>query len=357
MRRHLPLALLITSLALASCRTPGSSVVAQGQLPAAPDRSGLPEDQITAAELERHIRFLASDELRGRRAGTREADIAARYIAEHFRAAGVRPAPGSQDFFQAVPLPRVGPGAVSYNVVGVIEGSDPALRNEYVALLAHYDHVGAGMRNGPGATAADSIFNGARDNAMGTAAVLAAAKALAAERPARSVILLAVTAEEGGIIGSQFYAENPLIPLNQTVYALNIDTGGYSDTSIVTVVGLGRTTADPLIRQGAAAYGLEVISDPAPEQNLFDRSDNVRLAAKGIPAPTFSPGFRSFEDPGVANYYHRPNDEPDDLDYAYLRRFALAYVRAARLIADSPTRPTWTAGDKYEAAARALYGR
>ena len=82
------------------------------------------------------------------------------------------------------------------------------------------------------------------------------------------------------------------------------------------------------------------------------------LAARGIPAPTFSPGFRAFTDPGVANFYHRVADEADETyPFDYLRRFAQAYTRAARLIADAPTRPTWTPGDRYEAAARALYGR
>ncbi len=149
--------------------------------------------------------------------------------------------------------------------------------------------------------------------------------------------------------------QHPLVPLDRTVFALNIDGGGYSDTTIATVIGLERTTADALIAAGAAAYGLNVIPDPAPEQNLFDRSDNVNFARQGIPAPTFSPGFRSFSDPGVATYYHRPQDEADDdFDYAYLRRFVQAYAHAARRIADSPYRPVWKPGDTYEPAARAL---
>lgn len=324
------------------------AIVSAQPAPAASPR--LPEDTFDRAALAAHLRFLASDELMGRRAGTWGADVAARYIAEQFRAAGVRPAPGSDEYFQAVPLPRE--AGTSYNVVGVLEGSDPALKDEYIILMAHYDHVGAGMENGRGAAPTDSIFNGARDNGMGTVALIAAAHALAQERPARPVIFLAAAAEEMGLVGSRYYAEHPLIPLQQTVFGLNIDSGGYSDTSVVTLVGMGRTTADSLIAAGAAVYGLEVIPDPSPEQGLFDRSDNASFTRKGIPVPTFSPGFRSFSDPGVANYYHHVQDEADeDFDFDYLHRFVQAYTRAARLIANSPTHPTWQPGDEYEARA------
>lgn len=310
---------------------------------------------MTEAALAAELRFLASDELRGRKAGTPWNDVAARYIAEQFRAAGLEPAPGTDDFYQSVPLPR--PLGTSENVAGVLQGSDPDLRDEYIVLMAHFDHVGTGMEAGPGASTADSIFNGARDNGMGVVAVMAAAKALAERPPARSVLFLAVTAEEEGMVGSLYFAEHPLIPLSKVVYALNIDGAGFSDTTVVTMIGLGRTSADSLIRKAAARYRLEVIPDPAPEEHLFDRSDNVSLARKGIPAPTLSPGFHDFSDAGVADYYHRPSDEAgDDFDYAYLLRFAQAYTHAARLIADSPTRPVWKAGDPYEPAARALYG-
>lgn len=468
-----------------------------------------PEEALERDELAAHLRFLASDELEGRKAGTHGADVAARYIAEQFRAAGLSELPGAPGYLQTVPLERTNapesahlvlgsdtlrlggallqiagsrvqltapvvyagyglaeddyaglevdgrivvveagrPGAsgglmsaaaekrrlaaargaavvvelyhpgtpwntirehlsrgslrlpdaddaavdlphfwaddtagrygafvragasaavassglrrervTSSNVAGFLEGRDPQREHEVIVLLAHYDHLGV-RPAGEGEAGADRIFNGARDNAMGVVALLGAAEALGAAPPARSVLVLAATAEEGGLLGSRYYTEHPLVPLERTVFALNIDGAGYSDTSAVTLVGLGRTTADEAIRAGAAAFGLEVIADPAPEQNLFDRSDNVRFAAKGVPAPTFSPGFRAFSDPGVSNYYHQPGDEADaSFDYDYLHRFVQAYARAARNIAERPERPRWTPGDRYEAAARALYG-
>ena len=311
----------------------------------------------TPAMLEAEMRFIASDEMQGRKAGTPYAEIAARYIAEGWRAAGVQPVPSAEDgYFQTVPLPD---GASTRNVLGLIPGSDPDLRDEYVMLLAHYDHVGTDPGGGLAArdgTVADTIFNGARDNGMGVIALLHAGRLLAADPPARSVLLFAVAAEEMGLIGSRYYAENPLVPLEQTVFALNVDTGGYSDTSAVTVVGLDRTTAGPSIRAGAAQAGLGITPPPDPRYQLFRRSDNINLARLGVPAPTFSPGFRSFSDPGVADYYHQVTDGVDDLDFAYLARFADAYARAARLIADMPERPRWTSGDEFEDAGRALYG-
>ncbi|MBO0939996.1 M28 family peptidase [Fibrella sp. HMF5335] len=242
------------------------------------------------------------------------------------------------------------------NVVGIIEGTDPALKNEYVLLTAHFDHIGVGKQGGAPYTAADSIFNGARDNGMGTVGLLAAAKALAQQPPKRSVLIVALTGEEVGLLGSRYYAEHPLVPLKQTIFDFNIDGAGYNDTSIISVIGLERTGAKAEIEQAARDFGLGVFAEPAPEQGLFDRSDNVSLAAKGVPAPTLSEGFKTFDEELMKNY-HSVTDSPDTIDYDYLLRFCQTYARAARLIANRATRPFWMAGDKYEAAGKALYGR
>jgi hypothetical protein len=245
--------------------------------------------------------------------------------------------------------------APSANVAGIVEGTDPVLKNEFVVLSAHFDHVGVGKQGGNAYTATDSIFNGARDNAIGATALLAAAKALQQQPPKRSVLIVALTGEEVGLLGSQYYAEHPLVPLKQTIFNFNIDGAGYNDPTIVSVVGLDRTGARSEIEAACRAYGLSVVADPAPEQGLFDRSDNVSFAAKGIPAPTFSLGFKDFNEE-IMKYYHQVSDEASSLDFDYVQRFCQAYVYAARLIANRATRPVWAAGDKYEAAAKALYG-
>ncbi len=240
----------------------------------------------------------------------------------------------------------------SKNVVGMVEGTDPKLKDEYIIYSAHYDHVGIGQPNAE----QDSIYNGARDNAVGTVTVLSMAENLAKHPTKRSALFILFTAEEEGLLGSKWYTENPLLPLNQMVYCFNSDNAGYNDTSLITIIGLGRTTAEQHIKEAATQFGLTATDDPAPEQGLFDRSDNVHFAAKGIPAPTFSLGFSAF-DGDVVKYYHQASDNPDTLDYDYLYKFFQAYVLAGRKIANDPVTPTWRNGDKYQAAGKKLYGK
>lgn len=239
---------------------------------------------------------------------------------------------------------------LSQNVVGYMEGSDPKLRDEYIIYSAHYDHVGIGTPDESG----DTIYNGARDNAVGTTTVLSMAENLGRYPTKRSALFIFFTAEEKGLLGSEYYVENPVIPLNKMVYCFNSDNAGYNNTALATIIGLTRTTAERNIRKAVSGFGLEAIDDPAPEQGLFDRSDNVHFAKKGIPAPTFSLGFDAFNG-DVTKYYHRPGDEADTMDYDYLEKFFKSYVLAGRLLGNDPETPFWVAGDKYEAAGKALY--
>ena len=237
------------------------------------------------------------------------------------------------------------------NVVGMVEGTDPVLKNEFVIYSAHYDHIGVGQ---PGAKG-DSIYNGARDNAVGTVTVLSAAENIAKHPTKRSALFIFFTAEEKGLLGSKWYVDHPLIPLEKAVYCFNSDNAGYNDISIATIIGLERTTASGNIKAACREFGLKAVDDPAPEQGLFDRSDNVNFAVKGIPAPTFSLGFTSF-DAEIMKYYHQTADNPDNLDYDYLEKFFGAYVLSCRKIANDPGTPFWVEGDKYHGAGEALYG-
>ena len=237
------------------------------------------------------------------------------------------------------------------NVLAWVEGTDSKLKNEFVMLSAHYDHVGVGRPDAEG----DSIYNGARDNAVGTVAVLNAAKYFAANPPKRSVLLALWTAEEKGLLGSGYFANNPLIPLNQIVFNLNIDNAGYNDTSIITVIGLGRTTGDYLISEAVSEFGLTATADPSPEQGLYDRSDNVNFARKGIPAPSFTLGFTAFDDE-INKYYHKAADEVDSFDLDYAAVYWKSYILAAQKIANLSKKPTWIPGDKYEEVGKELYG-
>tara|TARA_R110002072_G_scaffold135791_5_gene277499 strand:- start:6984 stop:8456 length:1473 start_codon:yes stop_codon:yes gene_type:complete len=236
------------------------------------------------------------------------------------------------------------------NVVAMIEGTDPKLKEEFIIYSGHYDHVGIGTPDATG----DSIYNGARDNVVGVTTVLSMAENLAKYPTKRSALFILYTGEEMGLHGSNYYVENPLLPLENMVFCFNSDNAGYNDTSLITIFGLGRTTAENDIKVAATAFGLTAIDDPAPEQNLFERSDNINFARKGIPAPTFSMGFTSFSGQ-VTETYHKPNDEAHTIDYDYLVKFFKSYVLAGRLIGNNPKTPFWTQGDKYEEAGKALY--
>jgi aminopeptidase YwaD len=236
------------------------------------------------------------------------------------------------------------------NVVGYLEGTDPKLKDEFVIYSAHYDHIGLGKPNAEN----DSIYNGARDNAVGTVTVLSVAENFNKYPTKRSALFILFTGEEKGLLGSKYYSEHPSLPLDKMVYCFNSDNAGYNDTSKITIFGLNRTTVGHHIVAAAEAFDLTAIDDPAPEQGLFDRSDNVNFAKKGIPSPTYSLGFNAFDDE-INKYYHQVSDNPETLDYDYLVKFFKSYVLSARLISNDPETPFWTEGDKYYEAGVKLY--
>lgn len=238
------------------------------------------------------------------------------------------------------------------NVVAMVEGTDPNLKDEFVMFSAHYDHVGIGTTNAEG----DSIYNGTRDNAIGSVTVLSAAQNIAKYPMRRSALFVLFTAEEKGLLGSRYLADHPLIANEDIVFCWNSDNAGYNDTTISTIVGLERTTASEYIKDANKAFGLTAIDDPAGEQGLFDRSDNVSFARKGIPAPTYSLGFTAFSG-DVLKYYHQAADNPNTVDYDYLEKFFKSYVYASRMIGNADKAPFWIQGDKYYETGLELYGR
>jgi hypothetical protein len=240
------------------------------------------------------------------------------------------------------------------NVMGWVEGSDPQLKNQFVVLSAHYDHIGVASEPRMVEGKLDSIYNGTRDNAIGVTAVINAARYFALHPAKRSVLFIAFTGEEMGLLGSKYFAAHPTIALEKLVFNLNIDNGGVNDTSLINVIGLGRTSADNDIEKACSAYGLILRGDPAPEMNLFDRSDNVSLAAKGVPAPTYGMGINKVDE-SVMRYYHQLGDEIGNIDLGYVVKYMKSYILAAKYIADNPAQPHWIAGDKYEAAWKELY--
>lgn len=310
----------------------------------------LSEEDLRRAKPMADVRFLASDELRGRRAGSPEENIAARYIAERLRAAGVETLPEAPDYFQNVVWEgkdalAVPPGGSSRapmqarNVVGVIRGRDAERNGEFVLIMAHYDHLGAKTIDG-----AERVFNGARDNAMGVAALLAASETLALRPPARSVVILATTFEEEGMIGSRFFVKHPLVPLSRILFVLNNDGAGAYEPGLWCIGGLERTDAGPLVDAAGLAHGLETRPYPEKFRFLYAKGDAISFANRGIPALTVSPGFTEDQVERISKIVHTPADRVDsDFDKAYLRRFCLAYADLSRAVADAKTVPSWAA--------------
>jgi Zn-dependent M28 family amino/carboxypeptidase len=239
------------------------------------------------------------------------------------------------------------------NVLAYVEGTDPKLRDQYILLTSHYDHLGVAATPQMEEGKMDSIYNGARDNATGTTAVIDAARYFGKYPPKRSVLFITYSGEEEGLLGSEYYANHPLVPLDHTVYNLNIDNASYNDTSLITLVGIHRTNEDSLIITACKAYGLSVNGDPTGG-SLFYESDNAPLARKGIPAPTYSLGMRSF-DSTIFNRYHRLSDEADNMDMNYVMKFIKAYILAAKYIADAYIQPMWTKNDEFEKTWQALF--
>lgn len=239
----------------------------------------------------------------------------------------------------------------SSNVIGVIPGGDPKLKDEVVILSAHLDHIGVGRPDKTG----DTINNGAEDNAIGIASLIEEAKRFAGsgKAPRRTVMFLAVTAEEKGLVGSDYFANNPTVPLKSIVADVNLDmpliTYPFED---MVVFGAQRSTLGPIVERAVASVGVSMSPDPMPEEGIFVRSDHFRFVQKGIPSVFLWPGEKG---PGKAawadfmtNHYHQPSDEiSQPLDWAQGVRFVTVNYAIAREIADNDERPRWNRGDYF----------
>jgi Zn-dependent M28 family amino/carboxypeptidase len=301
------------------------------------------------------LRFLASDELMGRSSVRPEIHIAARYISEAFRGFGLKEVNGTNDYFQLFEIKSTNPNGIfaAKNVMGWVEGTDPKLKNEFIILSSHYDHLGVSQHPKMEEGKLDSIYNGTRDNAIGTTAVIDAARYFAKFPAKRSILFIAFSGEEMGLLGSKYFAEHPPLPLGSIVYDLNIDNASYNDTSSITLVGLGRTTADEDIKNACKQFDLAILPDPLAGR-LFYGSDNTPLAEKGIPAPTYSLGMKSF-DQSILNRYHQLSDEVGNFNLNYGLKFIHSYILAAENIANNPMTPQWTKGDKFEPVWKSLH--
>ena len=332
------------------------------------------------ADVRRILSALADDSMEGRASGTRGAQRAARYIGGEMKKIGLEPL-GDSGFFQKVPLtwdtvkiaarrmrdPKdstkiivvpIDPPRVTYraqvrgsfaeldtvpaarkpttvNVVGVIRGSDPVLKSEYVLVDAHYDHLGIGKPvNG------DSIYNGADDDASGVTAVLEIARQImSGPKPKRTIVFAAMMGEEVGLLGTNWYIAHPAIPLEKMAANLEIEMIGRPD-SLAGGVGRAWLTGYERSNMGdqLAANGIPIVPDKRPDQHFFERSDNIAFARLGIPAHTLS-SFNLHAD------YHHVTDDITHVDFAHMAGVVNAGAKAVRLLSDGP-KPEWKAGGK-----------
>jgi hypothetical protein len=362
-------AIILLGYALAPISSAQKRAAKQKSSPLSAERV-LALDRINANSLRGHLSFLASDALEGRNTPSRGLDTAADYIAAQFRRAALEPV-GSDGYFQtttwaeAAALSRRArqmtpeEGALKVrNVAGILRGSDPILKDTYVIVSAHYDHVGIRHSENSGD---DKIFNGANDDGSGTVSVIEIASALAALKvhPRRSILFLTFFGEEKGLLGSRFYAKNPLVPLEKTVAQLNLEHMGRTDDSegpqisSVAMTGFDYSDVGTVLTLAGTLTGIKAYKHPKNSDAFFGRSDNQALADLGVPAHTLSVAYL-FPD------YHGAGDHWEKVDVDNMARVDRAVALTLMLIADNPQPPAWNTANpstaKYVEASRKLKG-
>ena len=304
------------------------------------------------AALDREVRadmnFLAADELHGRGSATRDEHIAALYIASRFEAFGLAPGGDNGTFVQRIALPSPLPERAqqrlahsedvtrteTWNAIGILRGAGPAA--EVLLLTAHLDHLGIGAPNAAG----DTIYNGADDDASGTSAVLALARALASgPQPRRTIVFALFGSEEIGGFGNAGFLAHPPVPLASIVANLEFEMIGRPDPAVpndaLWLTGFKRSNLGPEL----AKHGALLVPDPHPERNFFARSDNIALARQGIVAQTVS----SY---GLHTDYHQPSDDLSTIDFPHLDHAISSMIAPIRWLADTNWKPAWNPGGK-----------
>jgi Zn-dependent M28 family amino/carboxypeptidase len=251
----------------------------------------------------------------------------------------------------------------SRNAIAKLEGHDPKLRKEYVAYMAHWDHFGIGSEvNG------EKVYHGARDNASGVAGLLEIGRAFTTVQPppCRSILLLSVTAEEQGLLGSKYYAEHPLYSLEKTLAVINMDgLNVLGKTNDLTVVGLGMSTLDDYVKAVAAEQGRSVKPDAEPEKGFYYRSDHFDFAKQGVPALDPSPGIDfvgrregwglEMRNKYTTEDYHKPSDRVrPDWDLSGAVEDLQLFFEVGYRVANADKYPTWNPGTEFKAKRDAM---
>lgn len=292
-----------------------------------------------ARQIASELGALASDAMHGRGSGTEDELRAATYLASELRQIGIKPLGDNGGFIQDVT------GTFEFregrkpwhtrNVIGVLAGSDPKLKDQIVLLTAHLDHMGVGAPvNG------DTIYNGADDDASGCVAVLQLARALArAKHRRRTVLFVFFGSEETGGQGDEYFLKHPPLPLDHIVTNLEFEMIGRSDPAVkpgeLWLTGYDRSNLGPEL----ARHGAKLVDDPHPAEKFFVRSDNFALARRGIVAHTVS----SF---GLHKDYHQPSDDVAHIDFKHMEEAIASMVGPVEWLVNSDFKPEWLPGKK-----------
>lgn len=241
----------------------------------------------------------------------------------------------------------------SPNVVAILPGSDPKLKDEYVVLSAHLDHIGVSPAKPGDPADKDRINNGALDNGAGIATMLEVARAMAQSRdkPRRSIIFLASTAEEKGLLGADYFARHPAVPVKQIVGNVDLDMPLllYPFTDLI-AFGADHSTLGPIVAKAVAPMGVKLSPDPMPQETIFVRSDHYMFVKQGVPAVFLATGYANGGEKAWGEFlggaYHHPGDDmKQKIDWTAGARFAGANYRITRAMADGDTPPLWFAQD------------
>jgi Zn-dependent M28 family amino/carboxypeptidase len=241
----------------------------------------------------------------------------------------------------------------SPNVVAILPGSDPKLKDEYVVLSAHLDHIGISPAKPGDAPDKDRINNGALDNGAGIATMLEVARAMAQspDKPRRSIIFLASTAEEKGLLGADYFARHPSVPVSQIVGNVDLDMPLllYPFTDVI-AFGADHSTLGPIVAKAVAPMGVKLAPDPMPQETIFVRSDHYMFVKQGVPAVFLATGYANGGEKAWGEFlsgaYHHPGDDmTQKIDWTAGARFAEANYRITRAMADGDAPPRWFAQD------------
>ncbi|OFW40046.1 MAG: hypothetical protein A3F70_09015 [Acidobacteria bacterium RIFCSPLOWO2_12_FULL_67_14] len=328
---------VVIHLSLASAVVLGAVSLTLPSTPADSRAASSAIDALSAEQYLRHVSYLASDAMGGRANGSAALDTAAEYIAGRFRSWGLTPGGDGGTFFQPFELAAgaaSGPKTQVRNVIAALPGRDPALRDQWVVVGAHYDHLGLGERGSLAPSQRGQIHHGADDNASGTSGVLELAR-LAATRTRgfrRSVLFATFAGEELGLLGSSHFANHPTVPAGAMAAMINMDMIGRPRNGRVFVGGVGTS---PVLRPWLDELNRRVGLQLDYSDSGFGSSDHTSFTVKHVPVLFFFSGLHGD--------YHKPTDTSDKIDARGARRvLSLVYLMMERLATD-PARPEWTA--------------